>query len=163
MSEMQEQVKAFKIIKTVPGDVFFRLSPLSNQALVKDIYLTDRLPQQVLPMDWALGIFLDNSLYAMYKNGYFTFSDTAALTKAAIENGVYFDEILDFTPAKPDRTKEIAEILKSGVRSKIENAVKTYGADMVKAVAISQVANLTQGVISMLEQMFNVQLTMDGQ
>ena len=99
----------------------------------------------------------------MYKNGYFTFSDTVALTKAAIENGVYFDEILDFTPAKPDRTKEIAEILKSGVRSKIENAVKTYGADMVKSVAISQVANLTQGVISMLEQMFNVQLTMDGQ
>ena len=57
---MSEAIKTFTIKKTVPGSVLFILSPLSNQALKKEVYLTERMPQQFLPLDWALGIFFDN-------------------------------------------------------------------------------------------------------
>lgn len=160
---MSENVKVVKIIKTVPGDVFFKLSPVSNQSLVKDIYLTERVPQQTLPIDWALGIFLDNSLYAMYKQGYFTFNDVDGLTHEAIEAGVFFDDALDFTPKAVNTEKDILAILKKGVRSEILKANDIYGIDNVKSVAIAHVSELTQGVIQLLESMFNVQLTMDGE
>ena len=48
---MSETIKTFTIKKVVPGSVLFTLSPLSNQGLKKEIYLTSRMPQQVLPLD----------------------------------------------------------------------------------------------------------------
>ena len=71
------------------------------------------MPQQVLPLDWALGIFLDNSIYNLYKEGTFTFNDNEGIVKAAIEAGVYFDETLDFTPVKEDVTPKILKVLKN--------------------------------------------------
>ena len=157
MSEM----KTFTIKKTIPGSVLFTLSPLSNQSLKKEIYLTTRMPQQVLPVDWALGVFLDNSLYDMYKKGIFTFSDNKGVVEAAREAGVYFDESLDFTPAE-DNTGKILKVLKSGVRADILNAIKNYGDDLVKGVVIQNADDLTTGVITMLENHWKIQLTMDG-
>ena len=157
MSEM----KTFTIKKTIPGSVLFTLSPLSNQSLKKEIYLTTRMPQQVLPVDWALGVFLDNSLYDMYKKGIFTFSDNKGIVEAAREAGVYFDESLDFTPAE-DNTGKILKVLKSGVRADILNAIKNYGDDLVKGVVIQNADDLTTGVITMLENHWKIQLTMDG-
>ena len=157
MSEM----KTFTIKKTIPGSVLFTLSPLSNQSLRKEIYLTTRLPQQVLPEDWALGIFLDSSLYDMYKKGIFTFNDNKGVVEAARNAGVYFDEVLDFTPAE-DNTGKILKVLKSGVRADILNAIKNYGDDLVKGIVISHANDLTTGVITMLENHWKIQLTMDG-
>ena len=82
---MSETAKTFTIIKTVPSTVLFYLSPISNQSLRKEIYLTNQMPRQSLPLDWALGIFLDNSLYKMYKDGVFTFSDNKGIIQAAKE------------------------------------------------------------------------------
>lgn len=159
---MSETVKTFTLKKTVPGSVLFTLSPMSNQSLKKEIYLTSRMPQQVLPLDWALGIFLDNSLYSMYKQGIFTFNDNAGVVQAAREAGVYFDEALDFTPVTEDVTPKILKVLKSGVRADILKATKEYGDDLVKNVVIQYANDLTTGVISMLENHWHVQLTMDG-
>lgn len=159
---MSETVKTFVLKKTVPGSVLFTLSPMSNQALKKEIYLTSRMPQQVLPLDWALGIFLDNSLYSMYKKGIISFSDNRAIVQAAREAGVYFDEALDFAPVTEDRTPKILGILKSGVRTEILNAIKTYGDELVKSVVVKYANELTTGVISMLENHWHIQLTMDG-
>ena len=156
------EIKTFTIKKTVPGSVLFTLSPMSNQALKKEIYLTSRMPQQVLPLDWALGIFLDNSIYSLYKQGVFTFNDNEGVVKAAIEAGVYFDESLDFTPVKEDITPKILKVLKSGVRGDILKTIKEYGDDLVKNVVIQYASDLTTGVISMLENYWHIQLTMDG-
>ena len=82
---MSETIRTFTIKKTVPGTVFFTLSPLSNQGLRKEVYLTTRMPQQSLPLDWALGIFLNNTLYEMYKKGVFTFNDNDGIVQAARE------------------------------------------------------------------------------
>ena len=158
---MSEAMKTFTIKKTIPGSVLFTLSPLSNQSLKKEIYLTSRMPQQVLPVDWVLGIFLDNSLYDMYKKGIFTFSDNKGIVEAAREAGVYFDESLDFTPAE-DNTGKILKVLKSGVRADILNVIKNYGDDLVKGVVIQNADDLTTGVITMLENHWKIQLTMDG-
>lgn len=155
------ELKIFTIKKTIPGSVLFMLSPLSNQSLKKEIYLTSRMPQQILPEDWALGIFLDSSLYDMYKKGIFTFNDNDGVVKAAREAGVYFDEVLDFTPTE-DNTGKILKVLKSGVRSDILNVIKNYGDDLVKDVVIKYANDLTTGVISMLENHWHIQLTMDG-
>lgn len=156
------EIKTFTIKKTVPGSVLFTLSPISNQTLKKEIYLTSRMPQQVLPLDWALGIFLDNSIYSLYKQGIFTFNDNDAVVKAAQEAGVYFDETLDFTPVKEDSTPKILKVLKSGVRADILKAIKDYGDDLVKNVVIQYANDLTTGVIGMLENHWHIQLTMDG-
>ena len=158
MSEM----KTFTIKKTIPGSVLFTLSPLSNQSLRKEIYLTSRMPQQALPEDWALGIFLDNSLYDMYKKGIFTFNDNKGVVEAARQAGVYFDEVLDFTPAESDSTVKILKVLKSGVRADILKAIKDYGDSLVKDVVITHANDLTTGVINMLENHWHIQLTMDG-
>lgn len=156
------EIKTFTIKKTVPGSVLFTLSPISNQTLKKEIYLTSRMPQQVLPLDWALGIFLDNSIYSLYKQGIFTFNDNEGIVKAAIEAGVYFDETLDFTPVKEDVTPKILKVLKSGVRADILKVIKDYGDDLVKNVVIQHANDLTTGVIGMLENHWHIQLTMDG-
>lgn len=159
---MSEAIKTFTIKKTVPGSVLFILSPLSNQALKKEVYLTERMPQQVLPLDWALGIFLDNNIYGMYKKGIFTFNDNKGIVQAAREAGVYFDEVLDFEPVQDDITPKILKVLKSGVRGDILKAIKEYGDDLVKNVVIQYANDLTTGVVQMLENHWNIQLTMDG-
>ena len=159
---MSEAVKTFTLKKVVPGSVLFTLSPLSNQALKKEIYLTTRMPQQVLPLDWALGIFLDSSLYNMYKKGIFTFNDNAGVVQAAREAGVYFDEALDFEPISEDTIGKILKTLKSGVRADIMRSIKDYGDDLVRDVVIKHAQDLTTGVITMLENHWHIQLTMDG-
>ena len=159
---MSEAVKTFTLKKVVPGSVLFTLSPLSNQALKKEIYLTTRMPQQVLPLDWALGIFLDSSLYNMYKKGIFTFNDNDGMVQAAREAGVYFDEALDFEPVSEDTIGKILKTLKSGVRADIMRSIKDYGDDLVRDVVIKHAQDLTTGVVTMLENHWHIQLTMDG-
>lgn len=155
-------IKVFKIKKTVPGDILFVLHPLSNTQLSRTIYLTDRNPVQVLPEDWALGIFMDNGIYNMYKTGYFTFEDNKAAVKAAYEAGAYFDEVLDFEPVSENHEEVILGILKSGNRANIVDSMKKYGDESVRNVAIMHVNDLTAGVVKMLEGIFHVQLIVDG-
>lgn len=154
--------KVYTIKKTVPSEIYFTLSPISNPNLVKQIYLTNRLPQQSLPEDWALGIFANDALYNMYKQGYFTFDDNDALVKAAQVNGVYFDEVLDFTPASEKDIDNIYNILKKGNRPEIMAAMDKYGQEKVKNVAISKHDSLPLGVVNVLEGIFGIQLTLDG-
>lgn len=153
--------KVFTIKKTTPGAVLFKVSPLSNPGLSREIYLTNRLPQQVLPLDWVLGIFIDNAAFSMYKKGLFTFTDNEGAIQAAQDAGVYFGEI-DFTPAKEDPTGPILRTLKSGIRGDILKAMQTYGDDVVKSVVIANVNQLTNGVLTMLENHWKMQLTLDG-
>lgn len=149
----------FTITKTTSSDVLFILHPLSNPLLSKVISLTDRTPKQNLPGDWALGVFTDSNLYYMYKKGYFTFNDNEGLVKLAIENNVYFDEVLDFTPAKESTNAEVLAVLKAGNRNNILKAIDKYGEEKVKEVAISNVQELTNGVTSMLENLWKISLT----
>lgn len=158
MSEM----KVFKIKKTVPGDVLFVVHPLSNMQLSRTVYLTDRNPVQVLPLDWALGIFIDNGNYNMYKEGYFTFEDNQAAVQAAYEAGAYFDDKLDFTPVKENHEEIILTVLKAGNRANIEAAIKKHGVEQVRNVAIVHANELSVGVVKMLENIFHVQLVVDG-
>ena len=157
-------VKIFKLSKNVPGDVFFNLSPLSNPAITRTIHLSDRTPFQMLPQDYALGMFIDNAAYDMYKKGIVTFVPETAndeLAKIAFANGAYFDEKLDFTPTD-NHQKEIIEILQSGDRAKINQAVEQYGKDLVRNIAIVNKNSLSMNVIQMLEGIFKIQLIMDG-
>ena len=147
------------LTKTSPNDVIFTLHPLSNPQLSKIIRLTKRMPKQALPEDWALGIFFDTSLYDMYKKGIFTFDRNDDLVKAAVANNVYFDDSLDFTPAKETLERDVLTILKAGNRSNILKAIDKHGKDFVKDVAIANVSELTNAITSMLEEMFKISLT----
>lgn len=147
------------ITKTSASDVLFTLHPLSNPMLSKKIYLTSRMPKQALPEDWALGVFFDVNLYNMYKKGIFTFDRNDDLVKAAIANNVYFDEVLDFTPAKESTNAEILAVLKAGNRNNILKAIEKYGEDKVKEVTIANIQELSNGVTSMLENLWKISLT----
>lgn len=153
--------KVFIIKKTTPGSVLFNLSPLSNSTIKREVYLTKRLPQQTLPLDWALGVFLNPEIFAMYKKGLFTFNDNEGIKNAAVEAGVYFGD-LDFEPRKEDPSPKILQVLKSGVRADILKAIATYGDDTVKGVVTANANILTTGVIQMLENHWKIQLTLDG-
>ena len=153
--------KSFIIKKTTPGSVLFKLSPMSNPSISKRIFLTKRLPQQTLPLDWVLGVFLDAEVFNMYRKGLFTFNDNEGAKQAAIDAGVYFGD-LDFTPRKEDPTPQILKVLKSGVRADILKIIKEYGDDFVKGVVGENLNNLTAGVVSMLESHWKIQLTLDG-
>ena len=157
------ETKVFKIKKTTPGNVLFILHPISNPMLTKEIYLTDRRPFQFLPMDWALGIFMDDGNYRLYKKGMFTFENNDELVKAAYDAGVYFDEKLDFVPVKEDNDKEILAILKSGNRASIDKAIKDFGRDLIIKVAASNVDSLSTGIVRMLESLLKVQLVIDNE
>jgi len=157
------EIKVFKLKKTTPNDVIFVLHPLSNQALSKTVVLTERNPYQMLPLDWALGMFIDDGLYSLYKNGYVTFDENEELVKAAYENGAYFSDVLDFVPSKEENLDKIFKVLQSGNRSAIMDVIKEYGNDSVKNVAIKNANNLSVGVVNMLEQIFKCQLIIDGE
>ena len=153
----------FTIIKTVPGTVLFYLHPVSNPALTRLVKLTNRNPKQALPLDWAMGVFADPNVYSLYQNKSFTFDDNDAAVKMAFEKGVYFDDQLDFEPAAENLTEVIFAILKGGNRAAILKSIEDYGADIVRDVAISTANNLTTSVVKMLENIFKIQLTMDGE
>ena len=155
-------IKVYKMKKVIPGDLLIMLHQLSNPMISREVFLTDRNPNQMLPLDWALGVFMDNGIYNMYKNGMFTFENNEALVKAAYEAGAYFDETLDFVPVKEDNSKIIFEILSSGNRAKIIKAIDDYGKESVLAVAVDKVESLSTGVVQLLESILKVQLTMDG-
>ena len=157
---MSEVKKSFVLKKTCAGSVFAIVSPMSNPNVTRIIDLTDRVPQQVLPEDWALGFIMDQGNYSLYKNGYVTFDKNEELAKLAAETGVLFDDF-DFTPAKEDQTSTILAILKTGVRIKIQEAINTYGKDKVRDVATYNIDNLTTAVVKTLENMLNTQLTID--
>ena len=117
----------------------------------------------MLPVDWALGMFIDDGLYSLYKNGCITFDNNEELVKAAYEAGAYFSEVLDFVPSKEEDMNKILDILKAGNRAAIMDAIKDYGKDMVKNVAIKSANTLSVGVVNMLESIFNCQLIVDGE
>ena len=164
MSEnINEAPKIFKLQKTVPGNVLFTLHPVSNPALAKEIYLTNRQPSVMLPADWALGIFASDGLYTMYQKGVFTFDNNKALAKLAYDQSLFFSEDLDFTPIESNNVEIIKNILKTGNRKAIEDAIEKYTKERVKEVAISCVKELSMGVVNMLEGIFHVQLVVDGE
>lgn len=164
MSEnINEAPKIFKLQKTVPGNVLFTLHPVSNPALAKEIYLTNRQPSVMLPADWALGVFASDGLYTMYQKGVFTFDNNKALAKLAYDQSLFFSEDLDFTPIDSNNVEIIKNILKAGNRKGIEDAIEKYTKERVKEVAISCVKELSMGVVNMLESIFHVQLVVDGE
>lgn len=156
------EVKNYKIIKTIPGTVLFDIHPISNPMLTRRVVLNDQNPTQPVPLDWALGVFAEPGVYELYKTHAFTF-DNNSIVEEAFKAGVYFDDKLDFTPAKPDQESYILGILKSGNRQQILNAIDEKGSDVVKNVAIAKANELTQGVIRMLEGIFKIQLIIDGE
>jgi hypothetical protein len=153
----------FTIIKTVPGTVLFSLHPISNPSLQRLIKLTAKNPKQALPVDWAMGVFADPGVYSLYESKAFTFDDNEGAVKTAFEKGVYFDDKLDFEPAPQDLTNVIFSILQGGNRAAILKSIEDYGNDLVKDVAIAKANDLTQSVIRMLENIFKIQLTIDGE
>lgn len=164
MSEnINEAPKIFKLQKTVPGNVLFTLHPVSNPALAKEIYLTNRQPSVMLPADWALGVFASDGIYTMYQKGVFTFDNNKALAKLAYDQSLFFSEDLDFTPIDSNNVEIIKNILKAGNRKGIEDAIEKYTKERVKEVAISCVKELSMGVVNMLEGIFHVQLVVDGE
>lgn len=160
---MSNNTKNFQIIKTVPGTVIFNLQPASNPSLSRRVMLTNQNPKQSLPLDWALGVFADPGTYSLYQDKLFTFDDNEGIVKAAFDNGVYFDDKLDFTPAKPNRTELIFATLKAGNRQAINELIEKEGEEAVKEVAIDRANDLTNAVSKMLENIFKIQLTVDGE
>lgn len=156
------ETKVFKLIKVTPKDVVFVLHPLSNPSLSKKVVLTSRNPYQMLPLDWALGVFMDDGNYSLYKNKYITFENNNELVKAAYEAGAYFSDVLEFEPAEEKDTDDIIAILKTGNRAKIEDAMKKFGSDRVRDVAISISSELSVNAVAMLENLFKCQLIIDG-
>lgn len=161
-SNIAAKKMAYKVIKTGPGNVLFIISPVDNPNIRKEVYLTNRHPQQTLPLNYALDVFLDDGLFNLYQEGYFTFDDPEGLKAEAVAEGYYFDNGKELKPAKPTQENDILAILKKGVRSEILQACNQYGGDIVRNTATEHIGELTQSVVQMLEKLWNVQFTIEG-
>lgn len=151
---------AFTIIKTAPGNVMLRLAAVDNPGFSRLVYLTNRAPRQVLPVNFALDVFADPGNFATYKQGLFTFDDNDAIKQIAVEHSYYFDSDYEqFIPAKINQEDEINNIIKKGNRTAILNACQKYGGEMVKQVAITHVTEYTMAVVKMCEELWKIQLT----
>ena len=75
--------------------------------------------------------------------------------------GAVFDEI-ELPEVSEKDPVNILAALKGGKRSEIEAVISKFGDDKVKQVAYAYKQELTQGVITMLEAKWKVQLSMDG-
>ena len=152
MTTTESSNKRCTIIKTTPGNVLFYLSPVDNPAIRREIYLTDRHPRQAVPLSFALNAFYDNGVFALYRDGKFTFDDNDAIKQIALENGTYFESDYDkFVPAAATKEADLVKILTAGRRSEIQEAIKKYGKEELTAVAFSHRGELTDAVIHMLE------------
>lgn len=159
MSDTTEK-SAFTIIKTAPGNVMIKLHAIDNPGFSRLVYLTNRAPRQVLPVNFALDVFADPGNFATYKQGLFTFDDNEAIKQIAIERSYYFDSDYDkLVPAKITQEEDIDNIIKSGVRSKVIEACSKYGGELVKQTAINHVSEYTMSVIKMCEDIWHIQLT----
>jgi len=158
----EETKKIFKLQKVTNKDVIFKIHPISNVTASRTIRLTSRNPYQPLPLDWALGVFSDDGVYHLYEKGYITFDDNDTLVRLAYENGVYFDDKLDFVPAKIEDNKEILKVLKEGKRDAIKGIIEKYGKDRITSIASGAASELSTNVVILLENMLNVQLIVDG-
>lgn len=159
MSDTTEK-SAFTIIKTTPGNVMIKLHAIDNPGFSRLVYLTNRAPRQVLPVNFALDVFADPGNFATYKQGLFTFDDNEAIKQIAIERSYYFDSDYDkLVPAKITQEEDINNIIKSGVRSKVIEACSKYGGELVKQTAINHVSEYTMSVIKMCEDIWHIQLT----
>ena len=152
--------KIFTIKKSRPGNVLFKLASFSNPALQKEFFLTERLPQVKMPLDWALSIFIDEGVYSLLEQGYFTIENYEALIQAATEEGIYFGEELDIENTK-DFQKDILDVLKKGKRAEILKITDTYGQERVQEVAFTHLSELTMSVIKVLEDLWKIQLKID--
>lgn len=160
--ETASNTQVFILEKCNLGDVFFYLHPLSNASLTKSVYLTSRLPRISLSKDWALGVFLDNGIYSMLKQGIIAFKNQEAAFQAAQEAGVLFDaEIAELKDVQKIDYNSILTTLKSGVRSSIVELEKKYGREVVKSTAVKYLNDIPQGVVTLLEKMWNIQLTIN--
>jgi len=162
MPENEIQKKVFRLKKVVPNNLIMVVYQYDNPQIKRTIRMTDRNPFQMLPWQWALSIFMDEGNYNLYKKGYITFDRNDELVKLAYESGAYFDDKLDFTPAKEDNEKVIFTILQGGNRTNIMNAINKYGRALVQQIAITHRDELSAGVVNMLEGILKIQLFVDG-
>ena len=97
----------FILTKTIPGQVYFDLSPIDNSDQHRVIRLTNEAPTARLPKNWALGVFLNPTAFKMFEKGLFTFNDLDTVLQLAQDEQVYFGEELDFAPAALSIEKDI--------------------------------------------------------
>lgn len=154
----------FILTKTIPGQIYFDLSPIDNSDQHRVIKLTNEAPTARLPKNWALGVFLNPTAFKMFEKGLFTFNELDTVMQLAQDEQVYFGEELDFAPAPLSIEKDILEALLSGKKDQI-NAFMTTSTDKqrVLTVANDNIQQLTKGVISFLEKELGVQLVIDDE
>lgn len=155
--------KFYVIVKTVPGNVFFSLSPIDNSNQTRVIKLTDEMPKARLPRNWALGVFLNQPVFRMFEKGVFTFEELDTIVADAIQEQVYFgDKQLDFKAAEPNTTQIIENILKEGNKDKIDELFRKHRRDSVMVIAKNILSQLTMETIKMLEERTGIQLVVEN-
>ena len=70
-------------------------------------------------------------------------------------------EIAELKDVQKIDYNSILTTLKSGVRSSIVELEKKYGREVVKSTAVKYLNDIPQGVVTLLEKMWNIQLTIN--
>ncbi len=154
--------KFYTITKTVPGSIYFELSPIDNSQLSKIVKLTPSTPSARFPLSWVLGVFADPSVYKMFEQGAFTFKELDEVLKMAQEEQLILDNELDFKPTTVDFEDQILIMLKGGKAKEIkEFAVDKNKEEILLSIAQKHVGELTTNVIKWLENNFKCQLMID--
>ena len=155
--------KYCKIIKIRPGHLRITLVNPMSQARQVLIFAADK-KEQILPIEWAALIFADTAsgAYKMLKNGYYTVDNIEAVKQYAMDNGFMMGSI-DFVPRAADYGDQILVALKSQSKTAIKPFLTPEHVEFVARIARENIADLSHGMISYLEDTLKISLTVENE
>ena len=149
----------FAMIKNFDGNLAVELQPEDYVGLPRVFRIKFNQEKQMIPVKWAIGVFISPEALRQMELGYFTFENLEELIKMAEEMGHY---VPDSIKEPKISVKDIKKALRAGDRKGIErillNATTKVRNDVITA-ARGMYGKLNQETVSFLENKLRVSLT----
>lgn len=149
----------FAMIKNFDGNLAVELQPEDYVGLPRTFRFKFNQEKQMVPLKWALGVFISPPALHQMELGYFTFENLEELIKMAESAGHY---VPDSIKEPKISVKDIKKALKTGDKKEFEkillNATAKVRNDVITA-ARGMYGKLNQETISFLEKKLKVSLT----
>lgn len=157
---MAENKTFYDIVKQYKGGLTLIMPSYDSTLPNKTVTIPYNVDRVRVPATFALGIYVDGALQQMYEQGYFKIEPEAAF-KAEIAK--VFAPVEDF--AKIETDPQILEALKKGNRVKIKTLVEASEVNRENVLEIARVnkGDIPTSMIQYIEELFGVELTVDGE
>lgn len=149
-----------RLKKERPGAVSLYLQDVEGLKPSRWFSMTEANPKLPINIDYALGIFLDNTLMRMWKANDFVIENEAELYKEARARGIIAEEF-EVPKAKFYSKTAMMEILKKGEEEEIKALFSSPQSKSAYDMAVAKQEELTSGTIKLIEDFIKLQVRID--